>query len=49
MAGSEFIVLRETYHAAPRENALEWNRTVHAFLERHGLGGSGTRNAAGNP
>jgi len=41
MASSEFIILRETYHAAPRENALAWNRTVHAFLDRHGLGGSG--------
>jgi len=40
MAGSEFVVLRDTYHAAPRENALVWNQTVRAFLERHGLGGS---------
>jgi 3-oxoadipate enol-lactonase len=38
MAGSDFVVLRDTYHAAPRENALLWNQTVLAFLERHGLG-----------
>lgn len=37
MRGSEFVVLRDTYHAAPRENALVWNQTVHAFLRRHGL------------
>jgi 3-oxoadipate enol-lactonase len=36
---SKFIMLRDTYHAAPRENALVWNKTVHAFLERHNLGG----------
>ena len=35
--GSEFVVLRDTHHAAPRENALVWNETVHGFLERHGL------------
>jgi 3-oxoadipate enol-lactonase len=40
---SEFVVLRDTYHAAPRENALVWNQTVQAFLDRHGL--SGDRNA----
>lgn len=37
--GSEFVVLRDSYHAAHRENALVWNQTVQAFLERHGLGG----------
>jgi 3-oxoadipate enol-lactonase len=37
MAGSEFVVLRDTHHAAPRENALVWNQTVYAFLRRHGL------------
>jgi pimeloyl-ACP methyl ester carboxylesterase len=37
LRGSEFVVLRDTYHAAPRENALVWNQTVHAFLERHSL------------
>ena len=37
-AQSEFVVLRDTYHAAPRENALVWNQTVRGFLERHGLG-----------
>ena len=36
--GSEFVVLRDTYHAAPRENALVWNQTVQAFLDRNGLG-----------
>jgi pimeloyl-ACP methyl ester carboxylesterase len=40
MAGSEFVVLRDCYHAAHRENALLWNQTVHGFLERHGLGGA---------
>jgi pimeloyl-ACP methyl ester carboxylesterase len=35
--GSEFVILRDTYHAAPRENALDWNRTVHDFLGRNGL------------
>jgi pimeloyl-ACP methyl ester carboxylesterase len=37
-AHSEFVVLRDTYHAAPRENALVWNQAVHGFLQRHGLG-----------
>jgi pimeloyl-ACP methyl ester carboxylesterase len=37
-AQSEFVVLRDTYHAAPRENALVWNQAVHGFLQRHGLG-----------
>jgi pimeloyl-ACP methyl ester carboxylesterase len=41
ISGSEFVVLRDTYHAAPRENALVWNQTVQAFLERHGLGSTG--------
>jgi 3-oxoadipate enol-lactonase len=40
MAGSEFIVLRDCYHAAHRENPLVWNQAVHGFLERHGLGGA---------
>jgi len=40
MAGSEFVVLRDCYHAAHRENALLWNQAVHGFLERHGLGGA---------
>ena len=39
---SEFVVLRDTYHAAPRENALVWNQTVQAFLDRHGLSGAHT-------
>jgi pimeloyl-ACP methyl ester carboxylesterase len=39
LRGSEFVVLRDSYHAAPRENALVWNQTVHAFLKRHDLGG----------
>jgi len=34
---SDFVVLRDTYHAAPRENALGWNQAVHAFLKRHDL------------
>ncbi|MGH2603468.1 MAG: alpha/beta fold hydrolase, partial [Dehalococcoidia bacterium] len=35
--GAEFVILRDTYHAAPRENPLVWNRTVHDFLRRNGL------------
>jgi pimeloyl-ACP methyl ester carboxylesterase len=34
---SEFVILRDTFHAAPRENPLAWNRAVHQFLNRHGL------------
>jgi hypothetical protein len=40
IAVAECVALRDTYHAAPRENAPVWNQTVRAFLERHGLGGN---------
>jgi 3-oxoadipate enol-lactonase len=35
--GAEFVILRDTYHAGPRENPLVWNRVVHEFLRRNGL------------
>lgn len=36
--GSEFIMLKNTHHAAARENPVGWNAAVHGFLTRHGLG-----------
>ena len=35
--GAELVVLRDSYHAAHRENALAWNATVQSFLDRHNL------------
>jgi pimeloyl-ACP methyl ester carboxylesterase len=34
---SELVILRESFHAAHRENALAWNDAVQSFLVRHGL------------
>jgi pimeloyl-ACP methyl ester carboxylesterase len=36
--GSELVILRDSYHAAHRENALVWNAAVRSFLQRHVLG-----------
>lgn len=35
--GSELVILRDSYHAAHRENALTWNAAVRSFLQRHEL------------
>jgi pimeloyl-ACP methyl ester carboxylesterase len=35
--GAELIVLRDSYHAAHRENALVWNAAVQGFLSRHAV------------
>jgi pimeloyl-ACP methyl ester carboxylesterase len=35
--GAEFVVLRDCYHAAHRENAPVWNAAVQSFLTRHNL------------
>jgi pimeloyl-ACP methyl ester carboxylesterase len=37
IAGSEFAVLPDAYHAAAREEPVAWNAAVHGFLKRHGL------------
>lgn len=31
---SELVSLRDSYHAAHRENALAWNTVVQSFLQR---------------
>lgn len=44
--GSEFYILPNTHHGAARENPLGWNRVVHGFLQRHGIGGEPERRSA---
>lgn len=44
--GSEFYILPNTHHGAARENPVGWNRVVHGFLQRHGLGSSGENSTA---
>jgi pimeloyl-ACP methyl ester carboxylesterase len=34
---AELVILRDSFHAAHRENALAWNAAVQSFLLRHGL------------
>jgi pimeloyl-ACP methyl ester carboxylesterase len=34
---SELVILRESYHAAHRENPLAWNAAVRSFLQRHAV------------
>ncbi|MFW6074283.1 MAG: alpha/beta fold hydrolase [Chloroflexota bacterium] len=36
--GSEFYILPNAHHGAAREDPIRWNRTVHGFLARNGLG-----------
>lgn len=37
MPTSEFVILPDAYHGAAREQPVEWNAAVLAFLQRHGL------------
>lgn len=46
MPGSEFYILPNTHHGAARENPIGWNRVVHGFLQRQGLGGTHERDSA---
>jgi len=37
MPASEFSLMPDAYHGAAREQPIEWNNAVYAFLQRHGL------------
>lgn len=46
--GSEFYIMPNTHHGAARENPVLWNRIVHGFLQRHGLGGGESGGSLGS-
>lgn len=44
---SEFVILPNAHHGATREDPIAWNATVHAFLQRQGLGNGTSEDTKG--